>query len=1531
MAHEQGAARRAVRASERIFSERITESMALEARAVAGVPGLARIGAPDGLETQASLAFMSELVRRVRPALERLHERRQRDREFIDSRTRACVDLNRQLRIDALDPNYDTVIGQTDGEGRVVIGPQHGAVWTAGRGAPVAPIPAHLCGDHVTLFGPPEEARLCVNAMNAIHRRLAGEPAIVEELLRGAGVPKWGADDEDSKTPLSSDLVRAAVNLARCYDGTLVAEDASGRRDGIAAEGRALPIKRIPGLALPSPFMLLDGDPVPLHLYDLAFHMYEHWQDPAALALYVPKLESEEEAAYLGHVLREAEAMLSASHPAYGPGSVRVLIVLESARAIFRINEIMDALHPYFAGASLGWHDFLASTARVFQNDPSYRIPAKSDPHIVVRHIRESHDLLVRCVRARGGIAIGGMYGVLPIGRDLAGESFQVAIAGFVRDVIAQMKRGLQGFWVAHPDFVRIGMALVAAWRRHEQGDRAPLTALIEGIVAPPRRRALLELVEGPDVSGLDREDGRYARAVVAADLRESSRNGNADEQLIRGNVSQSLRYLVDWLAGNGCVALPTTIESVAVRVMDDLATCERSRWEVWHEVHHGRFEMVALVAIVHEETRAIRAGVDGRWLSLAQHLVLKLMTDARPVEWATELLLPFCIESLRASEDPLAAALALDPSKFALDAAVRRASNLFHACGSRRLLAEASRWSVVDPGAVTGVVMSLTKAEVIEAAAWHGDLGASREALDATAAHEQAGIRAGESASAAQLRALGEEYKARFGFKFLASAMGRSGAELVDHLRERLGRTDEAELNAARAALATIARSRLAARGEGVIQRLELLRKQFGVRGVSIAVTDRGTQAIVLGERAPGEPVETTTSFQLASLSKVIASCITLKLMHEHRISHDTRVNDLLARLGSPVRCVAADPLHPEWADRVTVAHLLRHEALGMHYVDGDAPSRTARTLIERIAAVAVVAEPGSAFGYSGGGFLVLEHIAELLSHQSAADLVAGMLGTHAGPALATGHRDSGEPLKDGRLVFPLFAAGIEASATQMARVASSIAHAYEAVEGSGDVSHDTAVQMVESHDRGSRAFMGCDMGLGVFTREARSNRFIVHQGANDGFRALLVQCYRGPDAGKGVVILCNAEARGAEFIARAATVLLECLEIKGVDWTRVDSEAAMKRLASVPHHEGVNAMYRELLFSGFEPDLPEEVERDREVGTEAASNRAVGARVAEVTDQSFACAANLVSPWPPSYDASLFGAHGKIMDSWETARHSPRGRDWVILDLTKAAQIDLVTLSTQFHSGNHAPWVSIDGWCDETRSWYPILDRSALSPHSEHAFSATSTPYPISRVRVTIEPDGGLTRLGLFDASLPAAQRAALIDGHGRECPPFQPSTQRPLAPVFAGVVSMPGPADDMACAAFGARVVGVSNEHYGRASQVISPYPPQHMFDGLESARSRNRGHREWVTIELARAVRVTRIELDFTHFRHNNPQAVMVDGFVGGEWKRLVGEVRVKAYAGSVISLRVSSRERVEQVRVWLIPDGGVNRVHVYGEE
>jgi len=677
---------------ETFLSPAIQEFLLQQATPYPGNTGLRHIGSSGGLETKASMEFLLAIYREIRTDLQNLLDQREKDRKFLDERTRAMAAYNAQLNIPVTDSDYKTILGLQDQNGRVVAGPLKEQYWRCNGEQNIAPLPQYLNDNHVTLFGPPGSAKMCINAMNAYHRELPGESSVVKELLKThTSIPKWGADDEDSKTPMRADLIAAGENLSRCFDRDMRAED-NNKLYELQSEKLALPIKRFPGLALPCTFLFLDNEALPLHLYDFALHLYKNWARPEALVFYVPKLENEEEARYIRKMIVAAETLINKIHPTYKMGTVRLMIVLENPRAVFRTHEIMDELYPYFAGASLGWHDFLASTARLFKEDSNYRIPTKADPDIVIKYIKASHNLLADVVGPRGGIKVGGMYGILPTNSDLSSDSFQLTLKGYFRDVFTQMKRGLDGFWVAHPDFVRLGLAMVEAWKFYKNGDPSKIESLVRSLLKPAFQEEVLQFVFGPDVASLDPADARFGRALIVSDLKQSEVLANNDPEEVRFNVFQTLQYLADWLCGNGCVALPGEIAGTSVRIMDDLATAERSRWEVWHEIHHGRFALADFLTIAFEEFHFIQKDLSNskkivqvkwtdesaKWYPVAFNLMVKLMTDPNPAEFATELLLPFTMDAVRSHEDPWELLCKLDSAKFSIRSDAQRFMNFF-------------------------------------------------------------------------------------------------------------------------------------------------------------------------------------------------------------------------------------------------------------------------------------------------------------------------------------------------------------------------------------------------------------------------------------------------------------------------------------------------------------------------------------------------------------------------------------------------------------------------------------------------------------------------------------------------------------------------------------------------------------------------------------------------------------------------------------------------------------------------------------
>ncbi|MCM0606467.1 MAG: serine hydrolase [Xanthomonadaceae bacterium] len=1393
------------------------------------------------------LSFFDQLESLTRDQLTRVLKQRTLDRAFIDQRTNACAELNKLLHVDILDTYYETVIGHEDGNGRIVIGPRS-AEYTKPMGKPIADLPEHLKGYHITTFSPPSNEKVCTTALSVLGISLRDEPELVSELIdKSQERIKWGADFEDSLVPTKETLAIAQGNLNKCYSQKI--------------HRAALPIKRLPGIALSH------------HLDEFAKHVFEHWRNPEALTFYIPKLENEEEAAYIHSVVSSAEKLLKEEHSEYKLGSIRLIIVFENPRLIYRANEVIDALYPYFAGASLGWHDYLAATARIFKEDPNYRIPAKSDPNIVISHIKSSHELIAHVVGGRGGLAIGGMFGVIPESTELYSPEFQVVMKGFIRDVITQLRRGLIGFWVAHPALIRYGVALVEVWK---QKDPNKLEELVIELLKKEHQADILEFLRAPDVASLSATEPLYPR----------SRSANNDPKEIRYNVRQSLAYLTEWLTGNANAALPAQLGGKSVQVLDDLATVERSRWQVWHEIHHGRFELSEFLRIVHQEMRFIHKPTQ------AMNILIKLMTDEFPVESATQLLIP----ALRANHE-----VTLAPH-------IQRFNEYFSSCGSMRFAKSLSSNISLDITQASMIVMSFSQEEIIEAASFHGDIGENKKNLDLTATQEQALVLKEGDDKRAELKKLGVKYFKKYGFKYLISAQGKTSEQIKANLDQRLNGDKKTELENARKALWEIAQKRLASIAEKDLKgKIEQALKKYEVTGAQISVSSakNAIQTLSFGSTT------TDTWFELASLSKTIATVFSLEYFKKHNISLTSSVNALFEGTESPYRIPSGDA--------VTLTHLLNHSALNMHYVNGVPRAKEMPEISKWLKNIKVANEPGSSFQYSGGGFLVLEHLIESLEKKSIRELTHEFFQTLGIQNISFDQTKLAEhtETRDYKM-FPAFAAGAIGQASSMTLLLEKLTVAYHDPLATGPISHETAVLMLQDTNTSSQSFMGVNIGLGVFIAEAGRNRLAIHQGANDGYRCLFVYCYRGPNQGLSFTILCQGDNNGMLFVARTAQLILTELRMSGIDTYQFKSDF---NSSNFKQEEIVNLGYKNLVFSAFKPDLPEAITRDYLEDPLSRYNHAIGAKIIEVSNQRFARAENLISPYEPVFDPELYGAQGKIMDSWESVRHNPKPTDWMILELKKPSAISTVSFSTKFHNGNHPSHAMIDG----------LVPKTALDGHAIKFVKTTDSKTVFKQIKVSMFPDGGLTRLGLYGDDFPAE----LIKSFSYPNP--IPHSKKPLAPKYTPTPEMieenwkrhpKNTPVDVACSAYGGTIVRASNEHYGPASQVISPYPPLDMFDGFESARSRTPGHFEELEIKLARKCKINMIEIDYKFYVNNNPRELKISAKIHDEWKEIVPQTYVKPFAANKIQLRINESQEIEFLKFTVIPDGGMNRLRVY---
>ena len=167
--------------------------------------------------------------------------------------------------------------------------------------------------------------------------------------------------------------------------------------------------------------------------------------------------------------------------------------------------------------------------------------------------------------------------------------------------------------------------------------------------------------------------------------------------------------------------------------------------------------------------------------------------------------------------------------------------------------------------------------------------------------------------------------------------------------------------------------------------------------------------------------------------------------------------------------------------------------------------------------------------------------------------------------------------------------AAGGMGTPRALARILLDIAIAYKNKDGSGQISHKTAVAMLDNAvDKGALEFMGALVGYGVFVAFAGENRFMLHQAANDGFRGMYLVGFDGPVASNGpmgFVILCNGDNNGTQLLAHVAKTLLKSDTFgitSGIDWSKVDEKQFSHE--NLRQEEIVNRGFKELVLDAFE-----------------------------------------------------------------------------------------------------------------------------------------------------------------------------------------------------------------------------------------------------------------------------------------------------------------------------------------------------------
>ncbi len=364
---------------------------------------------------------------------------------------------------------------------------------------------------------------------------------IINALNSGARV--FMADFEDSNSPTWSNVVEGQINLRDAVNKTIEYENENGKKYTLNNETSVLFV-RPRGLHLPEKNIKIHGSSASGALVDFGLYFFHNAHELLRRGtgpyFYLPKLESYLEARLWNDIFKFSQSYLGIPS-----GTIKATVLVETMPAVFQLNEILFELKDHSAGLNCGRWDYIFSFIKKFNKNPKRIFPNRDQVNMTVPFMKAYTDLVIHTCHKRNIHAMGGMAAQIPIKNDP--EANKAAIDKVRQDKLREVEDGHDGTWVAHPGLVSVAMEVF--------NEHMPESNQIENKrldVAPNRD----ELLKVP--------------------------TGTITEYGLRTNINVGLLYLESWLSGNGAAAL--------YNLMEDAATAEISRTQLWQWIHHPSY-----------------------------------------------------------------------------------------------------------------------------------------------------------------------------------------------------------------------------------------------------------------------------------------------------------------------------------------------------------------------------------------------------------------------------------------------------------------------------------------------------------------------------------------------------------------------------------------------------------------------------------------------------------------------------------------------------------------------------------------------------------------------------------------------------------------------------------------------------------------------------------------------------------------------------------------------------------------------------
>jgi malate synthase len=365
---------------------------------------------------------------------------------------------------------------------------------------------------------------------------------VINALNSGASV--YMADFEDANTPTWSNMLEGQQNLIDAIERRISFKNPDGREYKLNDKTATL-VVRPRGWHLVERHLEVDGVPISGAVFDFGLYVFHNAERLLKRGtgpyFYLPKLESHREARLWNEIFDWAEKELDIGHR-----KIKATVLVEVLPLAFEMEETLYELRDHSGGLNAGRWDYMFSIIKKLGDRKEVILPDRAQVTMTVPFMRAYTELLVKTCHKRGAFALGGMAAFIPSRKDPAVN--ETALAKVREDKTREASDGFDGTWVAHPDLVPTAMA---------EFDR----------------------VLGKKENQLDRQ--RPEVGITPKQLLDVRiPGGTITDAGLRTNVSVGIQYIASWLRGTGAAAINN--------LMEDAATAEISRSQIWQWIHHG-------------------------------------------------------------------------------------------------------------------------------------------------------------------------------------------------------------------------------------------------------------------------------------------------------------------------------------------------------------------------------------------------------------------------------------------------------------------------------------------------------------------------------------------------------------------------------------------------------------------------------------------------------------------------------------------------------------------------------------------------------------------------------------------------------------------------------------------------------------------------------------------------------------------------------------------------------------------------------